>query len=573
MSQAIFTGLLNNVTLLLALGVLYNILPTRQRKLSLRTELFTGLVIGAIGAAVMLTPLTFAPGLIFDTRSIVLSLSGLFFGAIPTALAVLVTAALRYFQGGIGALHGIGMIFTTAAIGLGWRYLRRRWLAENYSWLELYLFGAAAHLTMLIWMAALPAPTGLAVIRSLGVPIAALFPLGTALMGRLLAYQQSRQDAQERARKAEAGLRASEERYRLLVDHAADGIFITNPDTSITQINSNGCAILGYSQEELLSMRFEDLVVKESVAVDPVSHKELRSGKPVLRERQLRRKGGAEVAVEINAVMLPDGNLQGIMRDITERKKLEASFLSAQKMASLGTLAAGVAHEINSPLQVITGLSDRHLRELSKNNLDANLLEKDFSTLKRNAWRIAEIVRSLLTYARPSLNKMTPGDLTDIIEDTLLLIEHKLRSWQSITIQKDLDDAVPPLVCDRNSLTQVLINLLTNAADAMPEGGDITIHTHHQPATKHVILQISDTGVGIPEATLQKVFDPFYTTKDIGHGTGLGLSIVRGIVEAHGGTIAAASIPDQGSLFSITLPLAGPAAHPVSADPSNERFA
>ena len=573
MSSTIFTGIVNNITLLLALGVLYNFIPTRQRKGSLPYEMFTGLVIGAIGAAVMLSPLTLTPGIIIDTRSVVLSLAGLFFGTIPTAVAVVITITLRALQGGAGAATGISVIFATAAAGVAWRHLRKRWLAEH-SWLELYLFGIAAHIIMLALLLPLLRPSGMSVVRSVGITVILLYPLATALMGKLLAYQQSRQDTEDRIRKAETGLRASEERYRLLIDHAADGILIANPDgRRIIQVNESACAMLGYTPAELLTLSTRDLVFEEDLPDVLTPFPEMGPGNPLLREQRLRCRDGSVISVENNTVLLPDGNLQSIVRDITTRKQMEKSFLSTQKMASLGTLAAGVAHEINSPLQVITGLCDRHLRILGQGDLDAQLLETDFTTLKRNAWRIAEIVRSLLNFARPSLNKMAPHDLTAIIEDTLLLTEHTLRSWQSITIEKDLEADMPPLVCDRNSLTQVLINLLTNAADAMPNGGAITIHTRHQAAIKHVILQISDTGVGIPEATLQKVFDPFYTTKDVGSGTGLGLSIVRSIVEAHDGTIACASVPNQGSMFSITLPLAGPAARPESDQPSEERFA
>jgi signal transduction histidine kinase len=264
--------------------------------------------------------------------------------------------------------------------------------------------------------------------------------------------------------------------------------------------------------------------------------------------------------------------LAGTFRDITERRRLAETMQAVQKMASLGTLAAGVAHEINSPLQVITGLCSRYQRGLEDNRLDIDRLSTDLDIMSRNAWRIAQIVRSLLVFARPSVEEILPNSLAEIIDDTLLLIEHQLRSWQNITINKVIPADLPQLACDQNGITQVLINLLTNAADAMPSGGTITIQAHHDTRQEAVVLQVIDTGTGISEEARQKIFDPFYTTKEIGRGTGLGLSIVQSIVDAHGGTIEIDSIPGQGTTFILTLPLEPPVTMENLADPSPDRF-
>lgn len=240
--------------------------------------------------------------------------------------------------------------------------------------------------------------------------------------------------------------------------------------------------------------------------------------------------------------------------DVTQQRQMEQSLLAAQKLADLGTLAAGTAHEINSPLQVITGISQSLCKRLDKGEINPDHMRRSLEIIHRNGWRCAEIVRSLRTYAHASTTQIESNDLNIIVHDTLLLTEHQLKSWSDIHIITELASDLPPFTCDRNQITQVLINLLNNARDAMPEGGKITIRSYHDLATAQLKLQVIDTGQGIPELVRVKIFDPFFTTKAIGKGTGLGLSIVAGIIRAHGGEIEVESIPDQGTTFTIYLP-------------------
>ncbi|MCB0156082.1 MAG: hypothetical protein KDF65_14905, partial [Anaerolineae bacterium] len=244
------------------------------------------------------------------------------------------------------------------------------------------------------------------------------------------------------------------------------------------------------------------------------------------------------------------------MTDLTEQRYMEQSLLAAQKLADLGTLAAGVAHEINSPLQVITGLCQSMLRRLEQNRLEPDYCANKLEVIQRNGWRCAEIVRALKTYAHASTTELEAQDLGEIIHDTLLLTEHQLKNWSNISIVTELAPEMPRLVCDRNQISQVLINLLSNARDAMPSGGHITIRTGADPQARQLWLQVVDNGSGIPEAVRSRMFDPFFTTKAIGHGTGLGLSIINGIVRAHGGEIEVESEPGRGTTFTLFFPCA-----------------
>ncbi len=243
-----------------------------------------------------------------------------------------------------------------------------------------------------------------------------------------------------------------------------------------------------------------------------------------------------------------------VIRDIAERKQMEAQLVASQKLADLGRLAAGIAHEINSPLQVITGVSRSLMDRLQQGTLASERLERNLDVIHRSGWRCVDIVRALRTYAHASAAQIEPSDLNEMVEDTLLLIENQLKSWSNISVGTDLTPDLPPLRCDRNQITQVLINLLTNARDAMPEGGQITIGTSYDAESARLVLAVSDTGVGIAESIKANLFDPFFTTKPAGEGTGLGLSIVAGIVRAHAGEIDVNSVVGEGTTFTVYLP-------------------
>ncbi|MFN8458009.1 MAG: response regulator [Anaerolineae bacterium] len=278
-----------------------------------------------------------------------------------------------------------------------------------------------------------------------------------------------------------------------------------------------------------------------------------QTGRPVTVEYSLLMLQG-EQTFEARCWPFLEDQIIALVRNITERKQMESRMLNAQKQADLGTLAAGVAHEINSPLQVITGISQSLLGRLQHKQLEPDYLQRKLEAIQRNSWRCAEIVRSLRTYAHVSNSQAEPHNLNAIIQDTLLLMEHQLKNWSDIMIFTDLAPDLPLLWCDRNQITQILINLLTNARDAMSELGEITIRTGYNAETAQLSLQVSDTGCGIPSAIVDKIFDPFFTTKPLGQGTGLGLSIVAGIMRAYGGEIKIDSVPNLGTVITLLFP-------------------
>ena len=361
---------------------------------------------------------------------------------------------------------------------------------------------------------------------------------------------------------AEEALRASEERFRKIFELSPLGISIFDQHAKLLRANRALCTMLGYSEAELLEIGIEGFSHPEDMLKDSDLLAQLFEGKidQYSFEKRYLHKNGEILCGVLTVSLARDAQGEvlfgiGMLVDITERKKAEEIAIYSQKMAGIGNLAAGMAHEINSPLQLVTGLSERLTRDLNADRFDKEQFLTDVERINKNGWRIANIVRSLLTYSRQAANEINPHQLNDLVEDTLFLIEHQLKTWSSITVSKELAEEMPPVCCDGNNITQVIINLLENARDAMDAGGgEITIRTAYDRAAQRFMLQVHNSGRPIPEDIQARIFEPFFTTKDVGKGTGLGLSIVHGIVAAHGGEITVESAAGQGTTFSIYLP-------------------
>lgn len=344
------------------------------------------------------------------------------------------------------------------------------------------------------------------------------------------------------------------------VEQSPISVVITNIHGDIEYVNPKFTQVTGYSFEEAIGQNPRILKSGETPAEVYIElWQTITSGKEWRGVFQNKKKNG-ELYWEqawIAPIFDKDGNIThyiALKEDITEKKHLEAALFSSQKLATLGTLAAGIAHEINSPLQTILGIAESLLTRLEKGEFETERAKKYLETVQRNGWRVADIVRSLLTYARTPVSTLQQVDLNRIVQDTLLLIEHQLRSWSNISIVTFLAANLPPITCDRDKISQIIINLLTNARDAMPSGGEIYLRTVHDAQGGWIVLEVKDTGKGIPDEVKEKIFDPFFTTKPIGEGTGLGLSVVHGIVRAHQAEIEVQSEVGHGTTFIIRFP-------------------
>jgi hypothetical protein len=265
-----------------------------------------------------------------------------------------------------------------------------------------------------------------------------------------------------------------------------------------------------------------------------------------------RRGENKVVKLQLGPFVSEAGETQGtilILEDVTDRVELERELQLREKMASLGLLAAGVAHEVNTPLTGISSFTQMLLEDTPRDDRRAKLLEK----IERQTERASKIVNSLLNFARQGRSDFVPVDLNEVVTDVLSLLEHQL-TRSRINLGRELENDLPKVLGDENKLQQVFLNLILNAQDAMPLGGWLTLKTSRQGA--QVVVEVSDTGHGISQEDIKRIYDLFFTTKRAGRsGTGLGLSLTYGIIQEHSGQISVDSVIDKGTRFQIKLPV------------------
>jgi hypothetical protein len=247
------------------------------------------------------------------------------------------------------------------------------------------------------------------------------------------------------------------------------------------------------------------------------------------------------------------------MRDVTREKEYQMQFMQAEKMATVGVLAAGVAHEINNPLTSILGFTDGLKRRLPRleDKVDPEVMEdvrEYVQTIRQEGQRCQEIVQNLLTFSRPKNSPFGKVNIRRLVTDCLKIIHYRLKKCPLVSVQLRIDSDLPFVYGDEAQLKQVVLNLLTNALDALSGQGVLKIVVSTE-SDRTVSLEVEDSGPGIQPEYLERVFDPFFTTKPVGEGTGIGLSTCYNIVQAHSGRIYVCSEPEKGSNFRILLPV------------------
>jgi PAS domain S-box-containing protein len=349
--------------------------------------------------------------------------------------------------------------------------------------------------------------------------------------------------------------RYAEEQFRLVVESSPNGLLMVDEQGTIRMVNRQIDQLFGYERAELIGQPVEILVPQHMRShhagdrAEFIAHSESRAmGKG--RDLYGVRKDGQEVPLEIglSPIQTPDGmRVLASVVDITERKHIQKQLWKAERLAELGTLASGMAHEIGTPMNVILGRAEYLLQRTADEGM-----KKGLATIVTQIERITKVMNQLLACARRETPERRAVDLAEIVEDSLEMFQERI-AHSRITVEKAIEANMPSVLADRDQLLQVLINLMMNSLHAMPEGGRLRLSLAREGS--HVSLGVSDTGHGMPEEIRSKVFEPFFTTKDFGKGTGLGLTVVKGIVEEHGGTIAVESVVDKGTTFWIQLPL------------------
>jgi two-component system NtrC family sensor kinase len=276
---------------------------------------------------------------------------------------------------------------------------------------------------------------------------------------------------------------------------------------------------------------------------------------PVRSEDEL-----GDLAHSFNRMTAEVGGVQAkieaeVRRKTAELEKIHKTLLRSEKMASIGKLAATVAHEINNPLFGILTYARLVLRELMKHEFpQRDELAEQLQTIERESKRCGELVKNLLTFSRQAPSNRESNDLNTVVHRAVMLVKHKL-DMQNIELTENLAADLPPVHCDANQIQQVVLVLLVNAAEAMPKGGSLLVATSLDAAGEQGIVRVKDTGGGIPEDVLPRIFDPFFTTKEDQNRTGLGLAVAHSIVEQHAGEITVRSTPGEGTEFVVELPV------------------
>ena len=406
--------------------------------------------------------------------------------------------------------------------------------------------------------------------------------------GQLLkANKILKQEIAERTR-AEEHVRESEEKYRSILESMEEGYYEFDISGNLKFFNDAFYKIVGHSREELIGTNYRKFTdAPDANKVFRAFNNVYVSHKPSKEfEWQIIRKDGekryleASVSLKKDPIGLPNG-FQGIIRDVTDRNLAEESLKKAYqelkhtqsqlvqsgKLASIGELAAGVAHELNQPLMVIRGNAQLVQRNISKGNCQIEDMQEQIEPITRNTKRMMNIINHLRTFSRQSSAEFFPLDVNKVIEESFLMIGEQLR-LRNIEVKKSLNADLPEINGDSNQLEQVFLNLITNARDAIAEKvvnnksknvsvESIEIITNLSETDDNFIeVLFKDSGLGIKEEDRSNIFDPFYTTKEVGKGTGLGLSISYGIISEHNGQINIAETGPEGTVFTIKLPIA-----------------
>ena len=358
-------------------------------------------------------------------------------------------------------------------------------------------------------------------------------------------------DVTERKR-AEHLLRQSEERYRRLIAVSPYAILVNRGD-HIIFANDQAIKLFGaVKAEEVLEKSPMDLFHADDHDVVRERIRELFEGTaqgPML-EGTIVTLGGKAVDVEVSGARFVDEEGPAILimlRDVSERKRLQDQLRRTERVAELGTLASGMAHEIGTPMNVILGRAEYLMDRVTEEPIKRGL-----RTIITQVERITKVMNQLLSFARRKAPQRIPLDLRTVIEDGMEMFQERLASNQ-IRIKMEMAEPCPMVLADADQMSQVLLNLVMNALHAMPEGGTLRVGLElERPMVK---LTIVDTGHGIPPEAIGNIYDPFFTTKEFGKGTGLGLTVVKGIIEEHQGTIVVESEEGKGTRFTVLLPM------------------
>lgn len=561
--------LIHNAAMLLAMMVIFDLI-TRQRSMDglWQRKVVAGLLLGGLSIGLMMASFQLETGIVFDTRSVLLSLSGLFLGPIPTGIAMGISAIYRFVLDGAGVLPGIGTIVVTGGIGMLWRYFRRHRVAD-ISILELYGFGLVVHLAMLAVMLLLPWEVAMRVLGAISWPVLLVYPVATVALGLLLASRSQHDEATH-------ALKESERRFRRAISGAPFPIMIHAENGEVITVNTAWTRLTGYEHDDIPTIAewthkaygerqdpvreyIDSLYALDGPKAEGVYMVKTRYGDTRAWDFSSAPIGTMENGRRLVISMAMDVTRR--MQAESEREKIEEQLIQSRKMESVGRLAGGLAHDFNNFLTIIIGHTEMMLDQKSPDQPD----HKGLTEIRNAAERSADLTRQLLVFARKQTVSPRVVDLNEAIASLLKMMKRLI--GEDIDLVWTPESGLVPVRIDPSQIDQVVANLCINARDAIPNTGTIMIETHHvtidddfcldhaeaEPG-RYARLTVSDNGSGMDKDMLPLIFEPFFTTKELGRGTGLGLATVYGIVKQNKGFITVYSEPGEGTTFKIYLP-------------------
>ncbi len=607
-----FAFLANNIAIMLAVSLIYGIVLGRWRKDTFIRRVILGFFFGIVTLWVMLNSYELASGVIFDCRSVVLSVAALFCGPLTATISASLAAIFRIGQGGAGTLTGVLIIACSTIIGVWFYYLRRNH-PRILSPLYLYLFGLIVHTVFFVVMATLPYEISIKVYKELGLPVFILFPVGTVLLGLLLKDRQqkvanknalaeynkklvevnkklkSEIDLHKQTKKE---LSQSEEYFKRAVSEAPLPIMIHSSDGSVLLISKEWTRLSGYKREEITNVyRWVEKVHSGDVeTINKELEKVYASDRRVDGTYELIAKDGSELIWEFSSVSL--GNLSNgkvlvitIAVDVTERRKAEHSLLKAKEKAEdinryleMQTLfanemaakaeaaniaksqfLANMSHEIRTPMNAIVGfsnfLAEENLTKRQKHDVDIIIESSNI---------LLNVINDVLDFSKIEAGELDSEIIECSLEKILYSVESLMRPKSS---EKKLefkiiksDDVPRKIYTDPTRLNQCLINLIGNAIKFTAEGYvHLRVSMKNKGGKEYIRFDIQDTGIGIPEDKQKVIFEPFRqadgsTTRRYG-GTGLGLAITKQLADLLGGSLRLKSKPGEGTTFTLMVPI------------------
>jgi PAS domain S-box-containing protein len=555
----IIVELIFNLSLLVAVSVISGFIVSRWKRTSWPGIVAQGILFGTVALIGMLNPFELVPGIIFDGRSVVISLCTLFFGPVAGLIASLFALAYRFYLGGGGVVTGVSVILESYLIGYAF-YLIKRKRQKPLRTPELYLLGLLVHIAMVGLLAAMPIVIRTTAFKTMSVTILVIYPLATVLIGKILKDQEDNANLIN-------DLAANERRFRLLVNNMNQGLaehkIICNSDGKpidyiFEYVNEKYEEITGLRKEEILGRSILEVMPKTSERTIQKYGEVALSGKPFHFESYSRSR---KIYFEAYIYQPSDEHFAVIVSDITERKQAQKEAFEKNKqfeklIVEKDKLFSIVSHDLRSPINGILGLTGLIVEETESFSKDH--IREIAKSIHTSAGSITQLLQGLLEWSQLQRGNITfdpqPEMLLNSVKKCTNVLQESARA-KNITLHTQVPDNIK-VFADRQMLETVIRNLITNAIKFTPKGGRITMNCSEQEPGI-ITVSISDDGIGMPAQILEKIFS--LSTKINRKGTegelssGLGLIMCKELIEKNGGKIWAESKESKGSVFYFTL--------------------